>query len=240
MKKILMIEDDRGLVRVIGDRLKAEGYDFHKATDGQEGRDMVLKETYHVILVDLMLPGCSGFDLIRDLRSRGILTPLIIISAKFQMSDKVSGLRLGADDYLVKPFEFDELLARIEAQLRRTEYGAASPQKDEGEWLDLTRRDYCFGPFTLSYRNCELKKGDEAIPLSHIEFRLLAFLVQNSDRVVPNDELLERVWRYDEAVSTRTLYVHIAWLRKKLQNGDGDISFILTVRGVGYRFSPAC
>jgi two-component system, OmpR family, alkaline phosphatase synthesis response regulator PhoP len=238
MKKILMIEDDRGLVRIIGDRLRVEGYDFHKASDGLEGMERAMKESFDVLLIDLMLPGCSGFDIVRELRNRGKLTPIIITSAKFQMSDKVSGLRLGADDYLVKPFEFDELLARIEAQLRRTEYSSMEEEKGvKDDWFDLSQEDFSFEPFTLSYRNCELRRDDELIPLSHIEFRLLAFLILNRDRVVPNEELLEQVWRYEEVVSTRTLYVHVAWLRKKLLNEKIVTSHIRTVRGVGYRFS---
>ncbi|MDC7220758.1 MAG: response regulator transcription factor [Spirochaetales bacterium] len=238
MKKILMIEDDRGLVRIVGDRLKAEGYEFHHAPDGQSGLEIALKNSFDLLLVDLMLPGCSGFDVIREFRSRGKLTPLIITSAKFQMADKVSGLRLGADDYLVKPFEFDELLARIEAQLRRTGYGTqAEYEVVNHDWLDLGHEDCSFGPFTLSFRNCELRKGEEPIPLSHIEFKLLAYLLLNRERVVPNDELLERVWQYDETVSTRTLYVHIAWLRKKLRSEEKEGNTIRTIRGVGYRFS---
>jgi two-component system, OmpR family, alkaline phosphatase synthesis response regulator PhoP len=238
MKKILMIEDDRGLVRIIGDRLRVEGYDFHKASDGLEGMERAMKESFDVLLIDLMLPGCSGFDIVRELRNRGKLTPIIITSAKFQMSDKVSGLRLGADDYLVKPFEFDELLARIEAQLRRTEYSSMEEEKGvKDDWFDLSQEDFSFEPFTLSYRNCELRRDDELIPLSHIEFRLLAFLILKRDRVVPNEELLEQVWRYEEVVSTRTLYVHVAWLRKKLLNEKIVTSHIRTVRGVGYRFS---
>ncbi|MDC7222995.1 MAG: response regulator transcription factor [Spirochaetales bacterium] len=235
MRKILIIEDDRGLIRVIGDRLKGEGYEVHAASDGREGRDRALKGDYDLFLIDLMLPGCSGFDIIRELRSRGKLTPIIILSAKFQMSDKVSGLRLGADDYLVKPFDFDELLARIEAQLRRSGYGALSENRED--WLDLSQEDFLFGPFVLSFRNCELTREGVPIALSHIEFKLLAFLILNRERVVPNEELLEQVWRYDEAVSTRTLYVHIAWLRKKLRTDSIEAPAIRTIRGVGYRFS---
>ena len=239
MKKILMIEDDNGLARIVGDRLKAEGYEFHRATDGLEGRNMALGEEYDVLLVDLMLPGCSGFDIIREIRSRGVLTPVIILSAKFQMTDKVSGLRLGADDYLVKPFEFDELLARLEAQLRRSDYNTLGTGENGDDWLDLSREDFDFGNFTLSFKNCELHKQGEIIPLSHIEFKLISYLILHQDRVVPNEELLEQVWRYDETVSTRTLYVHIAWLRKKLQEEQDQKDFIRTVRGVGYRFSLA-
>ncbi len=240
MKKILMIEDDPGLVRTIGDRLRAEGYDFQRSGDGLEGRNRALNEVFDLLLVDLMLPGVSGFDIIRDLRSRGILTPIIILSAKFQMSDKVSGLRLGADDYLVKPFEFDELLARVEAQLRRTDYGSRGRERDGAKenWLDLNREDYRFGGYTLSFRDCGLTGEEGPVPLSHIEFKLLAFLVLHRERVVPNEELLEQVWEYDEAVSTRTLYVHIAWLRKKIGR-SGSEGPIQTVRGVGYRFREA-
>lgn len=227
MKRVLMIEDDPGITRVVGDRLKMEGYEFYFESSGISGMQRVLDEEFDILLVDLMLPEVSGFDIIREVRSRGILTPIIITSAKFQMSDKVSGLRLGADDYLVKPFEFDELLARIEAQLRRGVYNSLNEEKK--------RKNIEFDTFTVDFDNCKLINRGIEISLSKIEFNLLVYLIENRDRVVPIDELLDKVWKYDDTVSTRTLYVHIAWLRKKLE-GDKKVERIRTVRGIGYQF----
>ncbi|MGL1890018.1 MAG: response regulator transcription factor [Spirochaetaceae bacterium] len=228
MKKVLMIEDDKGISRVVGDRLKAEGYDFYPVYTGNAGMEKVLTEEFDILLVDLMLPGVSGFDVIREIRSRGNHTPIIITSAKFQMSDKVSGLRLGADDYIVKPFEFDELLARIEAQIRRKSY-------NELQTDIVEEKNISFDDFVIDFKNCNLQKNGTQIPLSKIEYKLLSYLTLNPDRVISMDELIEKVWGYETVVSTRTVYVHIAWLRKKLKS-DRVINRIRTVRGIGYQF----
>lgn len=238
MKKILLIEDDLGLIRVVGDRLKANGYDFSSVSNGNDGLIKAMENTYDILLVDLMLPEVSGFDIIRELRSRGNSVPIIILSAKFQLSDKVMGLRLGADDYLVKPFDFDELLARIESNIRRNDLTELtnsnnSPKKDD--WLDYDHELIDFGDCSMNFQQCALYKNNEQVQLSNIEFRLLSYLILHSDRVVQIEELLEKVWQYEDAISTRTLYVHIAWLRKKI-NPDNSNEFIKTVRGVGYRF----
>lgn len=227
MKRVLMIEDDPGILRVVGDRLKKEGYDFSFETNGVTGLQKVLKSEFDILLIDLMLPEVSGFDVIREIRTRGIHTPIIIMSAKFQMSDKVSGLRLGADDYLVKPFEFDELLARIEAHLRRGTYQTLNEDKK------IKKLE--FDHFTVDFDNCKLLNKGIEISLSKIEFNLLVYLIENRSRVVPIDELLDKVWKYDDGVSPRTLYVHIAWLRKKLES-EMEVNHIRTVRGIGYQF----
>lgn len=235
MKKILLIEDDMGLVRVVRDRLKANNYEVQAVTQGTEGLTMALEKEFDLLLVDLMLPEVSGFDIIRELRNRGKTFPIIILSAKFQLSDKVSGLRLGADDYMVKPFEFDELLARIESHIRRGEMNSASVEEEGDEWLDFQKPPYNFGDCVVNFQKCEVLKGGEALSLSNIEYRLLVYLIHHRDRVVQIDELLEKVWKYEDAISTRTLYVHIAWLRKKLSSKSSE--FIKTVRGIGYKFT---
>lgn len=237
MKKILLIEDDKGLIRVVGDRLKINGYSFTSESNGNLGLQTALNSNFDVILVDLMLPEVSGFDIIRELRNRGNTAPIIILSAKFQLSDKVSGLRLGADDYLVKPFEFDELLARIETNIRRTEINEIEKESTQqtGDWLDLDQDLIQFDDIEIDFHSCEVKKDRCKVAMSNIEFRLLSYFVLNQDRVIKIDELLEKVWKYDDGISTRTLYVHIAWLRKKLET---DVrQYIHTVRGVGYKFN---
>jgi two-component system alkaline phosphatase synthesis response regulator PhoP len=237
MNSILMIEDDAGLVRVIGDRLKAEGFSIDVANDGITGLRKALEGEYDILLVDLMLPGAGGFDVIREIRGKGRDVPIIILSAKFQLSDKVSGLRLGADDYMVKPFDFDELLARIEANLRRKNFQEINSGEPEGDsWLNPAESEFSFGDCTVDFRKCELRKKGEPVTLSNIEFRLLVYLIVYRERVVSNDELLEKVWKYDDTISTRTLYVHIAWLRKKIAREEKAPPFIKTVRGIGYRF----
>lgn len=232
-----MIEDDAGLVRVIGDRLKAEGYEVDHAGDGILGLNKAIEKEYDILLVDLMLPGAGGFDIIRELRGKGFSVPIIILSAKFQLSDKVSGLRLGADDYMVKPFDFDELLARIEANIRRREQ-LDLPEEEPGEedWMNPGVKEFAFGDCLVDFQKCELKNKGKAVTLSNIEYRLLVYLIVNRERVVHNDELLEKVWNYDDTISTRTLYVHIAWLRKKICSEEDSSEFIKTVRGIGYRF----
>ena len=184
-----------------------------------------------------MLPGAGGYDIIRELRGKGLSVPIIILSAKFQLSDKVSGLRLGADDYMVKPFDFDELLARIEANIRRHEQLNNTALKSvKDDWLNLGAKTFSFGDCLLDFQQCELKKKGDLVNLSNMEYRLLVYLIVNSERVVPIEELLERVWKYDDTISTRTLYVHIAWIRKKISHSRDSSEFIKTVRGIGYRF----
>lgn len=232
-----MIEDDAGLVRVIGDRLRAEGYDVQHAGDGILGLQKAMEGDFDLLLVDLMLPGAGGFDIIRELRGKGFTVPIIILSAKFQLTDKVSGLRLGADDYMVKPFDFDELLARIEANIRRREQlDLPVPEEGSEDWMNPGMKDFSFGDCVVDFQTCELKHQGEPVTLSNIEYRLLVYLIVNRERVVHNDELLEKVWNYDDTISTRTLYVHIAWLRKKISTSGDSSEFIRTVRGIGYRF----
>lgn len=227
MKRVFMIEDDPGISRAVGYRLKLEGYDFYNEINGLKAVQRALDEEFDIFLIDLMMPHVSGFDIIREIRTRGILTPIIITSAKFQMRDKVTGLRLGADDYLVKPFEFEELFARIEAQLRRTSYKCLVETEKKASIV--------FGHFKVDFNNCRLLLGEKELQLSKIEFNLLTYLIENHDRVVPIVELLDKVWSFDNAASKRTLYVHIAWLRKKMYI-EGEHDRIRTVRGVGYQF----
>lgn len=233
MKKILLIEDDINLIQVIGDRLRANNYNFFYKDSGEEGLKTAISGNFDLILVDLMLPGSSGFDIIRELRNRGFSEPIIIVSAKFQVADKIKGLNIGADDYIVKPFDFEELLARIDAHIRRDSLSLDCGIKGD-DWFDEKHENISFGEYYINFKLCEALKNGKVITMSKMEFRLLSYLVLNRDRVIRVDELLEKVWNYEEPISVRTLYVHIAWLRKKIYSNYHN--YIKTVRGVGYRF----
>ena len=236
-KRILMIEDQRGLVLSLGDRLRSEGYTFESASSGDEGLEKGLKGGFDLILVDLMLPGKNGFEVIRSLRSEGLQIPLLMVTARDQLIDKVSGLRLGADDYIVKPFAMDELLARIETNLRR-EIQATEKNTSEAAsgWTDPTLPDFSFGPFCINYKLAGLFQEGRRIPLTFQEFRLLCVFVHFRGTVLDADTLLSKAWGYETNVTSRTLYVHMSWLRKKIQSPQRPGGYITTVRRFGYLF----
>ena len=233
-KRILMIEDGRSLVMAVGDRLTALGYEFASAYDGPTGLEKAQTEAWDLLLVDLMLPGLDGERIVRQLRAEGSLIPILILTAKDQMLDRVAGLKGGADDYITKPFSFDEFLARIEAHLRR---GPATPSLD-GKWLDTSKPDFTFGDFTIHYKNGQLFHGNVPMGLSHQEFRLLCLFAQHPREVMGTDRILTEAWGYEAMVTSRTVYVHVAWLRKKLRTADRSDGYIKTVRGIGYVFEP--
>jgi two-component system alkaline phosphatase synthesis response regulator PhoP len=178
-----------------------------------------------LIILDVMLPRRNGFDLCRDLRQRAILTPIIMLTARGQVVDKVVGLKLGADDYLTKPFEMIELLARIEALLRRA---PAAPTREP--------ETYQFGPVRIDFRRAEVALDGEAVGLSAREFQLLRYFIEHRGSTLSRDELLNEVWGYNAMPSTRTVDVHVAWLRQKLEPNPRHPRFILTVHGLGYKF----
>lgn len=224
--RILLVEDEEGLVMTIQDRLKEENYIVDTATDGEEGFKKALSDQYDVIILDLMLPKMGGLDVCKDLRSRDIETPIIMLTAKGQVIDKVLGLKLGANDYMQKPFEMMELLARIEVQLRKK----SNKQEKHLE------SEYSFADVTMDFRKMVIKKGGEVVTLSAKEFQLLKFLVENEGGILTRDQLLNEVWGYDALPSTRTVDVHIAWLRQKLEEDSRYPKHILTVHGFGYKF----
>jgi two-component system alkaline phosphatase synthesis response regulator PhoP len=180
-----------------------------------------------VILLDVMLPGGSGFDVCRTLRQRGIQTPILMLTARGQVVDRVVGLKLGADDYLVKPFEMAELLARVEALLRRTTSPAASSTLGE---------TFRFGEVAIDFRKAEVTRGGQPIDLSAREFKLLRYFVEHRGAALSRDELLNEVWGYNAMPSTRTVDVHVAWLRQKIEDNPRHPQFIHTVHGLGYKF----
>lgn len=224
--KILLVEDEPGLVLTLSDRLESEGYIVEVARDGETGQEKASNGSYDLILLDVMLPKKNGFDVCRDLRSQHIQTPILMLTARGQVVDKVVGLKLGADDYLTKPFEVIELLARIEALLRRS-----TPS------VNNTPDTYNFGDIRIDFRRAEVSREGNEIELSALEFKLLQYLIEHRGIALTRDELLDEVWGYDAMPTTRTVDVHIAWLRQKLEPNPRRPQFIATVHGLGYKFT---
>jgi two-component system alkaline phosphatase synthesis response regulator PhoP len=225
--RILLIEDEPGLVLTLTDLLTAEGYSVESAMDGLAGQAKAESQPFDLIVLDLMLPGKSGLDVCRDLRRQGKDVVILMLTAKTQLVDRVVGLKLGADDYLGKPFEPPELLARIEALLRRVKKGKLAP---------VAR--YQFANVDVDFEKGDAQKGGVPVSLAGKELELLRYMVDRRGKVVSREELLEAVWEYQPGVSSRTVDVHIAWLRQKLEDNPQNPRHIQTVRGVGYRFSP--
>ena len=227
-RRLLLVEDEPGLVMTLTDRLAAEGFDVDSATDAQSGTTKATSGQYDVILLDVMLPGGNGFDICRAVRQKGVTTPILMLTARGQVVDKVVGLKLGADDYLVKPFEMVELLARIEALIRRVAAQTAIAA--------ATGESYRFGDVHVDFRKAEVTKADQSLELSAREFKLLKYFVEHRGAALSRDELLNEVWGYNAMPSTRTVDVHVAWLRQKVEDNPRHPQFILTVHGLGYKF----
>ncbi len=225
--RILLIEDERGLIITLRDRLRSEGYEVETARDGVTGFERAAAEAFDLILLDVMLPERSGLDVCRDLRQRRISTPILMLTARGQIYDKVLGLKIGADDYLTKPFDMAELLARVEAQLRRiiSQIGSGSTES------------YRFGTVSVDFRRAEIVRAGQKIELSAREFKLLQYLIGNRGTLCTRDKLLDEVWGYDVTVTTRTVDVHIAWLRQKLEENPRHPQYLLTIYGLGYKFA---
>jgi two-component system alkaline phosphatase synthesis response regulator PhoP len=222
--RILLIEDEPGLVLTLTDRLKSEGYEVGVASDGITGLRLATTERWDLILLDVMLPGANGFDVVRDARQKGLTTPVIMLTARGQVVDKVLGLKLGADDYLTKPFDMLELLARVEAQLRRAK--AVAPGTHQ----------YQFGDITVDVRKAEVTRAGKVIDLSAREFLLLKYFLEHREAALTREELLNEVWGYHSMPSTRTVDVHVAWLRQKIEPNVRHPQYIVTVHGMGYKF----
>jgi two-component system alkaline phosphatase synthesis response regulator PhoP len=209
----------------VEDRLKSEGYSVESAADGDEGLARASKEAFDLLILDVMLPKRSGFDVCRDLRQQGVSTPVLMLTARTQVADRVVGLKLGADDYLAKPFAMAELLARVEARLRRPP-AAARPSSEAHQ----------FGDVVVDFRRAEVEREGRRVPLSAKEFQLLRYFIENKGATLSRDELLDRVWGYDAMPTTRTVDVHVAWLRRKLEPNPRHPQYILTLHGLGYKF----
>jgi two-component system, OmpR family, alkaline phosphatase synthesis response regulator PhoP len=224
-RRILLVEDEPGLVLTLTDRLVKEGFVVESARDGESGLQRAANEAFDLILLDVMLPRKNGLDVCRDLRQLGVQTPVIMLTARGQIVDKVVGLKLGADDYVTKPFEMIELLARIEALLRRTPAPAA-----------IQSEVYQFGAVRVDFRRAEVYCDDRPVELSAREFQLLRYFIDKRGNTISREELLNEVWGYNAMPSTRTVDVHIAWLRQKLEANPRHPQFILTIHGLGYKF----
>ena len=224
--KILIIEDEAGLVTTLSDRLRKHGYVVSAARDGEKGLELALREPADLILLDLMLPGQSGLAVCEKLRKAGSRTPILMLTARRQTKDKVAGLKAGGDDYLTKPFQMSELLARVEALLRRA---AAVP--------DLAPARRQFGSITLDTRSTEVTRDGQVVPMSAKEFQLLRYFLEHPNVTLSREELLREVWGYGQNQSSRTVDVHVAWLRQKLEPDQKNPQYILTVVGFGYKFS---
>jgi two-component system alkaline phosphatase synthesis response regulator PhoP len=222
--RILLVEDDAGLRLTLTHRLESEGYAVETAPDGEHGLRRALADRFDLVILDVMLPRKSGFDVCRDLRQEGVATPVLMLTARHQVVDRVVGLKLGADDYLAKPFEMAELLARVEARLRRRD-GAEPPPSV-----------YRFGPVSVDLRRTEVERDGQRVELSAKEFQLLQYFVTHRGATLSRNELLDEVWGYDAMPTTRTVDVHVAWLRRKLEANPKHPQFILTIHGLGYKF----
>jgi two-component system, OmpR family, alkaline phosphatase synthesis response regulator PhoP len=221
--RILLVEDDPGLRLTLTHRLDNEGYKVETAADGEDGLAQATNGGFDLVILDVMLPRKSGFDVCRDLRQRGVGTPVLMLTARHQVVDRVVGLKLGADDYLAKPFEMAELLARVEARLRRRDTGAPAAV-------------HRFGPVAVDLRRAEVTRDGERVDLSAKEFQLLKYFIAHRGATLSRNELLDEVWGYDAMPTTRTVDVHVAWLRRKLEAQPKHPRFILTIHGLGYKF----
>jgi two-component system alkaline phosphatase synthesis response regulator PhoP len=221
--RVLLVEDEPGLVITLSDRLNREGYDVSVAPDGPSGIAIGTRSSWDLVLLDVMLPGASGFDVLKELRRRGVASPVIMLTARGQVVDKVLGLRLGADDYLTKPFEMVELLARMEVQLRRSA-------------ADVSATEHGFADVVVDTRRAEVRKDGRLLDLSAREFLLLKYFVEHRGAALSRDELLNEVWGYRSMPSTRTVDVHVAWLRRKIETNPKRPQHLLTIHGLGYKF----
>lgn len=225
MAYILIIEDEPAMQMGLKDNLEMEGYRVDVASDGEAGLNQIREQSYDLILLDVMLPKISGFDVCKHARAGGIVTPIILLTARGEEIDKVLGLELGADDYITKPFGVRELLARIKAILRRSQ---AAEKGDSGQAVTIGRITVNFTSFVATQDGAPLK-------LSHKEVEILAYLYKHRNAVVSRYDLLEHVWGYEEQITTRTVDNFIARLRQKIETNPNAPRVILTVHGSGYK-----
>lgn len=222
-ESILIIEDEAAVRTTLSDRLRGEGYVVDTAVDGHEAFEKVTNLPFDLVILDLMLPSRSGLDVCRDIRRAGMATPILILTARNETIDKVVGLKLGADDYVTKPFEAAELIARIEALLRRVP-------------IHTGQGIHKFGSIRVDIKRAEVTRDGKPVYLTDREFQLLRYFLERAGTTVPRKELLQSVWGYDADTLTRTVDTHVASLRQKLEENPKRPELIVTVSGVGYKF----
>jgi two-component system alkaline phosphatase synthesis response regulator PhoP len=225
MTRILFIEDEPAFAIGVIDRLRADGYDIVWESNGSAGYQAACVNPFDLILLDVSLPGKNGFDICRDLRRNGVTAPVLMLTARGEVIDRVLGLKLGSDDYVQKNCEPIELMARIEALLRRSQPSVAHP--------DIAS----LGDIRVDCRQHEVSRGGDSVVLTPIEFRLLKYLLERRGSVVTREELLENVWSADGSMLSRTVDVHVAGLRKKIEADPRYPRFLLTIKGSGYKLA---
>jgi DNA-binding response OmpR family regulator len=227
MARILIIEDDPAIVRGLKDTLEDESFEVLTASDGKEGYDKIIRENPDLIILDLMLPKLDGFDLCRRVRSERVPTPILILTARGAEADRIKGLDLGGDDYVVKPFSLLELLARVRALLRRPPPASAAAN-DRTSTLE-------FGDVVIDFRRFEARKAGRALEMSRKEYGILRCLASRAGVVVTRDELLDEVWGIDSYPTTRTVDNHMSMIRAKIEDNPAEPKYLITVHGVGYK-----
>jgi two-component system alkaline phosphatase synthesis response regulator PhoP len=227
-ERILLIEDEEALLMTLTDRLRSEGYSVDVARNGDEGVTHGTRDAFDLIILDVQLPKRNGFDVCRDVRQAGVATPILMLTARGQVIDKVVGLKIGADDYMTKPFEMMELVARIEALLRRAPIRV--PEQENVQQ---------FGDLRIDLRGTEVSRDGKTVALSAREFQLLRYLVEHRGKTVSRGELLKEVWGYNAETYTRTVDMHVASLRQKIEDDPKQPSWVVTVPGLGYKFINA-
>jgi len=225
MTTILIVEDDPAMTVALRDGFEFEKYTVDMANDGDQGQRMASRGRYDVIILDVMLPKKSGLDICKELREKGNNTPVIMLTARGQEIDKIVGLKLGADDYVTKPFSFIELLARVEAVMRRAQRKKAADQ-------------VAFGDVKLDFRTYQATKSDQPLELTPREFSILRYFLDHPNEVVSRETLLNHVWGYDPSAFTRTVDTHMARLRQKIEPIPAEPRHLITVHRVGYKFVP--
>lgn len=224
MYKILVVEDEPQMRLGLKDNLEFEGYDVDFAEDGEAGLNKILGNPYDLIVLDVMMPKLSGFDVCKKVREKGIRTPIIMLTAKGEEIDKVLGLELGADDYITKPFSLRELIARIKAVLRRADGGAAA-----------SNHALSIGNLTVDFTSYNATVDGEPVSMTHKEFEILKYLSEHQNQTVSRDQLLNEVWGYEDFPTTRTVDNFILKLRKRVEADPAHPKHILTVHGIGYK-----
>ena len=226
-RSVLVVEDDKAMSVALCDGLASEGFQVACAANGEDGFSLATERKPDVIILDVMLPRLNGLDLCRKLRADGNDVPIIMLTARGQEADRVLGLKLGADDYITKPFSFLELVARIEAVLRRSSAPGQAP-------VDM--QDHQFGDVRIDFRHHEATKNGRPMVLSPREFMLMAYLVAHRGAVITREQLLDAVWGYDNMPFTRTVDTHVAKLRKKIEDDPANPRYLITLHRLGYKF----